>query len=59
MSLDWVGDAVEEEVLRFKKGARLKIKGKREVLNLESFIDYGDANMSSRQRKGKAQVLER
>jgi hypothetical protein len=58
MSLDWVsdgvGDANEEELHRVKKGVRLKIKGKREVLNLKSSIDYGDASVSFRRRKGKA-----
>jgi len=63
MSFDWVsdgvGDAIEDKVLLVKKGAHLKIKGKREVLNLKSSIDYSDASVSSRWRKWKAQVLER
>lgn len=29
------------------------------MLNLKSAIDYGDASVPSRRRKGKAQVLER
>jgi hypothetical protein len=52
MSFDWVsdgvGDAIEDKVLLVKKGAHLKIKGKREVLNLKSSIDYSDASVSSR-----------
>jgi hypothetical protein len=35
----------------------VKIKGRREVLNLKGSINYGDASVSSRSRKGKAQVL--
>jgi hypothetical protein len=50
-------DAIEEDFILVKKGARLKIKGRRDVLNLESSIDYGDASMPSRRRKGKALVL--
>jgi hypothetical protein len=66
MSLDWVsygvGDeevAIEEDFHQVKKGVRLKIKGKRDVLNLKSSIDYGDVSVPSRRRKGKAQVLVR
>jgi hypothetical protein len=67
MPLDWVSDGVEDEDSSFvildaieedfhqvNKGARLKIKGRREVLNLKSFINYGDASVPSRQRKVKA-----
>jgi hypothetical protein len=32
----------------------VKIKGRREVLNLKSSINYSDASMPSRSRKGKA-----
>jgi hypothetical protein len=59
MPLDWVSDgvgdedssfaildAIEEDFHRVKKGARLKIKGRREVLNLESSIDYSDASFA-------------
>jgi hypothetical protein len=49
--------AIEEDFHRVKKGKRLKIKGRREVLNLKGSINYGDASVSSRSRKGKAQVL--
>jgi hypothetical protein len=51
MPLDWASDGVEDEDLsiaildaiendfhQVKKGTRLKTKGRREVLNLESFI---------------------
>jgi len=50
-------DAIEEDFHRVKKGMCLKIKGRRGVLNLESSINYGDATMPSRRRKGKALVL--
>jgi hypothetical protein len=59
MPLDWVLDGVEDEDLSFaildaneedfhqvKKLARLKTKGKREVLNLKSSIKYDDANVT-------------
>jgi hypothetical protein len=52
-------DSIEEDFHRVKKGTSLKIKGRRKVLNLESSIDYGDASMPSRKRKGKAPVLQR
>jgi hypothetical protein len=52
-------DAIEEDFHRVKKGAHLKIKGRRDVLNLKSSIDHGYASLPSRRRKGKAQVLER
>jgi hypothetical protein len=42
---------------RVIKGKRLKIKGRREMLNLKSSINYGDASVPFRSRKGKAQVL--
>jgi len=67
MPLDWVSDGVEDEntsfvlldaidedFYRVKKGKLLKIKGRREVLNLKSSINYGDASVPSRSRKGKA-----
>jgi hypothetical protein len=49
-------DALEEEFLREIKVARLKSKGGREILNLVSSINYGDASASSRRRKGKAHM---
>jgi hypothetical protein len=70
MPLDWVSDgvededpsfsildAIEEDFHRVKKSVRLKIKGRREVLNLKSSINYDDTNVPSRRRKGKPQVL--
>jgi hypothetical protein len=63
-------DAIEEDFHRVVKVARPKTKGRREMLNLVSSINYGDAkkkkkkkkkygdaSASSRQRKGKAHVL--
>jgi hypothetical protein len=49
-----IRDAMEEE---FQFFARQKSKGKREILNLHSSINYGDANYPSRCRKGKAHML--
>jgi len=37
--------------------ARQKTKGKRELLNLKSSINYGDASPSSKRWKGKALML--
>jgi hypothetical protein len=64
MPLDWVLDgvkdedpsfaildAIEEDFHRVNKGTRLKIRGRREVLNLKCFINYGDASVLSRRRK--------
>jgi hypothetical protein len=50
-----VMDAFENDFLRKIKVAWPKTKGK--ILNLVSTINYGDANSSSRHRKGKAHVL--
>jgi hypothetical protein len=59
MALDWdldcvedklslaIMDAFEEDFLRKVKVARLKTKGRREILNLASTINYGDASASS------------
>jgi hypothetical protein len=70
LPLDWVLDGVEDEDTSFalldaieedfhwvNKGKRPKFKGRREVLNLKSSINYGDASVLSRSRKGNAQVL--
>ena len=67
--LDWVLDCNEEEdpyladVLRVMdvarpraKGRRPRNKGKRELANLESSINYGIASASSRRRKCKISV---
>jgi U3 small nucleolar ribonucleoprotein component len=50
-------DAFEEDFLRKVKVARLKTKGRREILNLVSSINYGDASASSWHRKGNAHML--
>jgi len=49
-----IRDAMEKDFQREKIIARLKSKGKRELLNLYSSINYGDAKVPSRSRKGKA-----
>ena len=49
-------DAVKEDFLREVKVVRRKIKGKRELLNLESYINYGNAKASAQRRKGKTHV---
>jgi hypothetical protein len=48
--------AIEEEFHWDKMLARQKTKGKRELLNLKSFVNYGDVNAPSRHRKGKAHM---
>jgi hypothetical protein len=47
-------DAMEDEFHRDKMIARQKTKGKRELFNLKSSINYGVANAPSRRGKGKA-----
>jgi hypothetical protein len=49
-------DAFEEDFLREVKVACLKSKGKREILNLVSSINYDDASVSTRHRIRKAHV---
>jgi hypothetical protein len=49
-------DALEEEIHRDKMIAHQKTKGKRELLNLKSSINYGDASTFSRCWKGKAHM---
>jgi hypothetical protein len=69
MALDWEVDSVEDEdlslailntfeedFLREVEVARPKSKGRREILNLVSSINYGDISASTRHRKGKAHV---
>jgi hypothetical protein len=69
MALDWEVDSVEgedpslatldvfeEDFLREVKIARPKSKGRRELLNLVSSINYGDASASSWRRKRKAHM---
>jgi hypothetical protein len=50
-------DAIEENFHRGVKAARPKSKGRREVLNLASSINYGDSCASSQHRKGKAHIV--
>jgi hypothetical protein len=50
-------DALEEDIHRDKMIACQKTKGKRELLNLKSSINYGDASTSSKRWKGKALML--
>jgi len=49
-------DAMEEEIHRDKMVARQKTKGKRELLNLKSSINYGDVSAPSRRWKCKAHM---
>jgi hypothetical protein len=55
-SLDFQ-DAIKEDLLRIVKLVLPKNKGRKEVLNLNSSINYSDASVSSRQAKSKAHVL--
>lgn len=48
-----IWDAMEEDFQRDKMIARQKFKGKRELLNLHSSINYGDTKDPFRRRKGK------
>jgi hypothetical protein len=69
LPLDWASEgafgeealtiriAMEEEFQRDKMTSRQKSKGKRELLNLHSFINYGDSKPSARSRKGKNLML--
>jgi hypothetical protein len=52
-----IRDAIEEEFQRDKMISRQKSKGKRELLNLHSSINYGDAKSFARHRKGKGLML--
>jgi len=52
-----IRDAMEEDFLREKMIARQKSKGKKELLNLQSSINYSDASVSSRRSTGKARML--
>jgi hypothetical protein len=52
-----IREAMEEDFQWEKMMARQKSKGKRELLNLHSSIDYGDAKVPSRSRKGKAHMM--
>jgi hypothetical protein len=52
-----IREAMEEDFQREKMIGRQKSKGKRELLNLYSSINYGDAKVPSRSRKGKAHMM--
>jgi len=52
-----IRDAMEEDFQREKMIVRQKSKEKRELLNLHSSINYGDAKDPSRSRKGKAYMM--
>jgi hypothetical protein len=44
--------AITEEMIK-----RQKSKGKKELLNLQSSVNYGDSNISSRCRRGNTHVI--
>jgi hypothetical protein len=44
--------AITKEMIK-----RQKTKGKKELLNLQSSVNYGDSKISSRCRKGKTHVM--
>jgi len=50
-------DAIEEDFHQGSMGKRYKFKGRRELQNLKSSINYDVASVQSRSRRGKAQVL--
>jgi hypothetical protein len=50
-------DAIEEDLLRIVKFGRCKNKAMRELRNLNSSINYGKSNVSSRQGKGNGHVM--
>jgi hypothetical protein len=52
-----IWDAMEKDFQRDKMIARQKSKGKMELLNLHSSINYGDAKDPFRRRKGKAHMV--
>jgi hypothetical protein len=64
--LDWIysdededltlvlSNAVEEDLHREVEVARPKSKGKRELFNLKSSVNYGDTYTSNQRRRGKA-----
>lgn len=72
MHLDWAGDGEEDEVPllaildtsvseeefhRESIVARQKTKGRRDVLNLKSSINYGDDYATSQHQKSKAHMM--
>jgi hypothetical protein len=50
-------DAIEDEFYREKMIARQRTKGRRELLNLKSSINYGDASTPSRHWKCKVHMM--
>jgi hypothetical protein len=50
-------EAIEEDNHRGVKAARPKTKGRREVMNFVSSINYGDSSASSRLKKGNAHMV--
>jgi hypothetical protein len=48
-----ISNAFEEDFHRVAKVACLKTKGRREMLNLKSSINYGNASASSREGKAR------
>jgi hypothetical protein len=44
--------AITEEMIKLQK-----TKGKKELLNLQIFVNYGDSKTSSKRRKGKTHVM--
>jgi hypothetical protein len=50
-------DAMEDEFHRDKMITLQKTTWKRELLNLKSYVNYGDASVASRHGKGKALLL--
>lgn len=60
LPVEWVMDEGQGEDFRAILGEmieRQKSKRKRELRNLQSFVNYGDVKASSSCRKGKARML--
>jgi hypothetical protein len=53
----WDGLPMEEDFQRDKMITRQKSKGKKELLNLQSSINYGNVEASFRRRKCKTHML--
>jgi hypothetical protein len=53
----WIRHRFEEDFHRGIKATCPKTKGRQEVLNLASSINYGDSSAFSRRRKGKAHMV--
>jgi hypothetical protein len=48
-----IHDAISEDFFRDRLVARKKTKGKRELLNLKSSVNYRDVSAPSRRRKDR------